>query len=143
MRSTYKWFIRRATRPVSTADCTNEWRYFLKYNINISIIKHFKQYLLSFIQSAVFTGRVARQTNRLYVLRMIVQLANCALKYALELVPTIKGQLLNKRPDDYAREYGKLFKRARSLSLTSSERFDWSVKSLYLRQSIVARWLSL
>ena len=27
------------------------------------------------MQSAVFTGRVARQTNRLYVLRMIVKLA--------------------------------------------------------------------
>ena len=57
MRSTYKWIIWRATRPVNTADCTNEWRYFLS------------------IQSAVFTRHVARQTNRLYVLHMIVKLA--------------------------------------------------------------------
>ena len=64
-----------ATRPVNTADCTNEWRYFLKYSINISTIIHFKQYLPSFIKSAVFTGRAARQTNRLYVLRMTVKLA--------------------------------------------------------------------
>ena len=75
MRNTYKRFVWRATRPVNTADCTNEWRYFLKYNINISIIIHFKQYLPSIIQSAMFTGRAARQTNRLYVLRMIVKLA--------------------------------------------------------------------
>ena len=48
---------------------------FLKYDRNISILIHFKQYVHSFIQSAMFTGRVARQTNRLYVLRMIVELA--------------------------------------------------------------------
>ena len=35
----------------------------------------FKKYYHSFIQSAVFTGRVARQNNGLYVLRMIVKLA--------------------------------------------------------------------
>ena len=75
MRSTYKRFLWRATRPVNTADCMDEGRYFLKYNRNVSILIHFKQYLPSFIQSAVFTGRVARQTNRLYVLRMIVKLA--------------------------------------------------------------------
>ena len=50
---------------------------FLKYDRNISVIIHFKQYVRSFIQSAVFTGRVAHQPNRLYVLRMIVKLAYC------------------------------------------------------------------
>ena len=30
MRSTYKWFVWRATRPVNTADCMNEWIYCLK-----------------------------------------------------------------------------------------------------------------
>ena len=34
-----------------------------------------KKYLHSFVQSAVFTGRVARQIIHLYVLRMIVKLA--------------------------------------------------------------------
>ena len=58
----------------------NEWKYFIKYNINISIIIGFKQYLPLIIQSAVFTGRVARQNNGLYVLRMIVKLAYCANK---------------------------------------------------------------
>ena len=71
MRSTYKRFVWRAPRPVNTSDCMNEWRYCLKCNKNISILTH----LHSFIQSAMFTGRVARQTNRLYVLRMIVKLA--------------------------------------------------------------------
>ena len=33
------------------------------------------KYFHTFIQSAVFTGRVARQNNGLYVLRMIVKLA--------------------------------------------------------------------
>ena len=61
----------------------NEWRYFLKYNINISTIIHFKQYLPSSIRSAVFTGRVARQANRLYILRMIVKLAYSAKVLAL------------------------------------------------------------
>ena len=36
---------------------------FLEYDRNISIIIHFKQRVHSFIQSAVFTGGVARQTN--------------------------------------------------------------------------------
>ena len=49
---------------------------FLKYDRNRSIIIHFKQYVHSFIQSAMFTGRLARQTNRLYVLRMTVKLAS-------------------------------------------------------------------
>ena len=55
----------------------NEWRYFIKYNINISIIIRFKQYLPSIIQFVEFTGRVARQNDGLYVLRMIVKLAYC------------------------------------------------------------------
>ena len=75
MRSTYKQFVWRAARPVNMVDCMTEWRYFLKYNRNVSIKIHFKQYLHSFIQSVMFTGRVARQTNRFYVLRMIVKLA--------------------------------------------------------------------
>ena len=75
MRRAYKPLFWRATRPENTADCMNEWKYFLKYNINISIIIRFKQYLPSVIQSIEFTGRVARQNNGLYVLRMIVKLA--------------------------------------------------------------------
>ena len=75
MRRTYKPLFWRATRPVNTADCMNKWKYFLKYNINISIISRFKQYLPSIIQSVEFVGRVARQNNGLYVLRMIVKLA--------------------------------------------------------------------
>ena len=75
MRRTYKQLFWRATSPVNSADCMNEWNYFLKYNINISIIIRFKQYLPSSIQSVEFTGRVARQNNGLYVLRMIVKLA--------------------------------------------------------------------
>ena len=55
----------------------NEWKYFIKYNINVSIIIHFKQYFPSIIQSGEFTGCVARQNNGLYVLRMIVKLAYC------------------------------------------------------------------
>ena len=81
MRRTYKPLFWRATRPVNTVDCMNDWKYFLKYNINISIIIHFKQYLPSIIQSVEFTGRVARQNNGLYVLRMIVKLAYCKLYY--------------------------------------------------------------
>ena len=77
MRRMYKPLFWRATRPVNTADCINEWKYFIKYNKNMSIIIRFKQYLLSIIQSVEFTGRVARQNNGLYVLRMIVKLANC------------------------------------------------------------------
>ena len=49
---------------------------FLKYDRNISIIIYFKQYTHSFIQSAMFTRRMVRQTNRFYVLRMIVKLAH-------------------------------------------------------------------
>ena len=75
MRRAYKPLFWRATRSENTADCMNEWKYFLKYNINISIILRFKQYFPSYIQSVEFTGRVARQNNGLYVLRMIVKLA--------------------------------------------------------------------
>ena len=77
MRRAYKSLFWRATRPENTADYMNEWKYFLKYNINISIITCFKQYLPSIIQSVKFTGRVARQNNGLYVLHMIVKLAYC------------------------------------------------------------------
>ena len=65
MRRTYKPLFWRATRPVNTVDCMNEWKYFLKYNINISIIIRFKQYLPSIIESVEFTGRVARPKQRL------------------------------------------------------------------------------
>ena len=58
---------------VNTADCMNEWKYFLKHNINILIIIRFKQYFPSIIQPVEFTGRVA-QNNGLYILRMIVKL---------------------------------------------------------------------
>ena len=75
MRRTCKPLFWRATRPVNTADCMNEWKYFLKFNINISIIIRFKQYLPSIIQSVEFAERAARQNNGLYVLRMIVKLA--------------------------------------------------------------------
>ena len=75
MRRTYKPLFWRATRPVNTAYCMNEWKYFIKYNVNILIIIGFKQYLPAIIQSVEFTGRVARQNNGLYVLRMIVKLA--------------------------------------------------------------------
>ena len=80
----------RATRPVNMADCMNKWINVLKYNRIIWIVIHFKKYLHSFIQSAMFTGRVARQTNRLFVLRMILKLAynrdntwnNCCIWFA-------------------------------------------------------------
>ena len=76
MRIVYKQFVWRPPRPVNNvADCMNERRYCWKCNKNISILTHFQQYLHSFIQSAMFTGRVARQTNRLYVLCIIVKLA--------------------------------------------------------------------
>ena len=52
-----------------------EGRYFLKYNIDMSIVIRFKQCLPSIIQSVEFTGREARQNNGLYVLHMIVKLA--------------------------------------------------------------------
>ena len=71
----YKWFVWRATRPVNKADCMSEWRYFLKYNRNVSIISTHLQYLPSFMQSAMFTGHLARQTICLYVLHMIMKLA--------------------------------------------------------------------
>ena len=75
MHRTYKPLFWWATRPVNTADCMNEWKYFLKHNINISIIIRFKQYPPSIIQSVEFTGCVACQNNGLYVLCMIVKLA--------------------------------------------------------------------
>ena len=75
MRRTYEPLFWRATRPVNSTDCMIEGRYYLKrIIIDISILC-FKKYFYSFIQSAVFTGRVARQNNGLYVLRMIVKLA--------------------------------------------------------------------
>ena len=52
-------------------------RYCLKRIIFDKFIIYFKKYFHSFIQSAVFTGRVARQNNGLYVLRMTVKLAYC------------------------------------------------------------------
>ena len=68
MRSTYERCVWRAPRPVNMADCMNECRYCWKcVRIDIFLL-HFKQYLHSFMQSA-------RQTHRLYVLRMIVKLA--------------------------------------------------------------------
>ena len=76
MRRTYKPLFWRATRPVnSMPDCMIEGRYYLKRIIIDIFILYFKKYFHSFIQSAVFTGRVARQNNGLYVLRMIVKLA--------------------------------------------------------------------
>ena len=47
----------------------------LKTYYNWYILLYFIKYFHTFIQSAVFTGRVARQNNGLYVLRMIVKLA--------------------------------------------------------------------
>ena len=61
-----------------------EWKYFLKHNINISIIIHFEQYLPSIIQSVEFTGCVACQNNGLYSLRMIVKLAYILDPYTLQ-----------------------------------------------------------
>ena len=75
MHITYKPLFWRATRPVNTVYCMNEWKYFIKSNIDILIIIRFKQYLPAIIQSVQFTGRVARQNKGLYVLRMIVKLA--------------------------------------------------------------------
>ena len=72
MRSTYKRFVWRATLPVNTADFVNEpGRDCLKC-IRIDMF-------LSYFKKTVFIGRVARQTNRLYVLRMIVNLAYLSL----------------------------------------------------------------
>ena len=94
MRRAYKPLFWRATRPENTADCMNEWKYFLKYNINISIIIRFKQYLRSIIQSIEFTRRVARQNNGLYVLRMIVKLAYSVF---LRLVGRIQPRITVRR----------------------------------------------
>ena len=69
----------KVLRPrVSMACCLIAISFRREYNINISIIIHFKQYLPSSIQPAMFTGCVARQTNHLYVLCMIVKLAYCS-----------------------------------------------------------------
>ena len=41
---------------------------FIKYDINIkSVVIRFKQYVYSFIQSAIFTGRVVRNIKRTFV----------------------------------------------------------------------------
>ena len=42
MRSTYKRFVWRATRPVNMADCMNEWRYCLKRIIIDIFLLYFK-----------------------------------------------------------------------------------------------------
>ena len=73
MRRTYKPLFWRATRPVNSMDCMTEGRYCLKRIIIDIFILYFKKYFHSFIQSAVFSGRVARQNNGLYALRMIVK----------------------------------------------------------------------
>ena len=63
-------------RLVNKGDCMIESRYFLKYTlIDIFLLYFLKKYFHSFIQSAMFIEHVARQTNRLYILRMIVKLA--------------------------------------------------------------------
>ena len=54
----------------------SEGTYCLKRIIIDIFILYLKKYFHSFIQSAVFTGRVAHQNNGLYVLRMIVKLAS-------------------------------------------------------------------
>ena len=84
MCRTYKPLFWQATRLVNTAGCMIEWKYFLKHNINISIIIRFKQYLPSTIQFIEFTGRVARQNNGLYVLHMMVKLAYILDPYTLQ-----------------------------------------------------------
>ena len=55
----------------------NEERYFSKCIIIDTFLLYFEKYLPSLIQSVVFTGRVARQTYRLYVLHMVVNLVYC------------------------------------------------------------------
>ena len=67
----------------------NEWKYCLKCNKIYINSNTFQQYLHSFIQFAMFTGRVARQTNRLYVLRMIVKLA-----YTENISQPLRGSVL-------------------------------------------------
>ena len=47
MRSPYKRFVWRATRPVNKADCMNEGRYWLKCVIIDIFLLHFKKYLIS------------------------------------------------------------------------------------------------
>ena len=54
-----------------------------------TFLSYFKKYLYSFLQSTVFTGRVVRQTNRLYVLRMIVKLELQKWKTILHLSNTL------------------------------------------------------
>ena len=75
MRRTYKPLFWRATRPVNSTDCMIEGKYCLKHIIIDIFIFNFKKYFHSFLQSAMFTERVARQNNGLHVLRMIVKLA--------------------------------------------------------------------
>ena len=53
----------------------DEGRYCLKCIIIDIFTLYFKKYLHSIVQSAVFTGRVAREINHLYALCMIVKLA--------------------------------------------------------------------
>ena len=57
----------------------NEGRHCLKCIIVDIFILYFKKYLHLFIQSTMFTGRVGRQINRLYAMRMIVKRANCTI----------------------------------------------------------------
>ena len=103
MRRTYKPLFWRVTRSVNTADCMNEWKYFLKYNIDISIVIRFKQYLPSIIEPVAFTGRVARQNNGLYVLRMIVKLACTVSANGTSLLITVP------MPDDLANSNKSLY----------------------------------
>ena len=75
MRRTYKPLFWRATRPVNSTDCMIEGKYCLKLIIIDIFILYFKKHFHLFLQSAVFTERVARQNNGLHVLRTIVKLA--------------------------------------------------------------------
>ena len=77
MHRTYKPLFWRATRPVNSPECMIEGRNCLKRIIIDIFILYFIKYFHSFTQSVVFTGRVARQNNGLYVLRMIVKLVYC------------------------------------------------------------------
>ena len=63
--------------------------YIFKYIIIDIFILYFKNYLHSFTQSTVFTGRVARQTYRLHVLYMIVKLA-CTCTHMLKSFANIE-----------------------------------------------------
>ena len=91
MRRTYKPLFWRTTHPVNSMDCMTEGRYCLKRIIFDKFIIYFIKYFHSFIQSAVFTGRVAHQNNGLYVLRMIVKLAFC------DSVPSIILRLVGRK----------------------------------------------